>query len=327
MTPRTDETTGESDLPDEGSARDFETAQQELFEAVGVDVRSRFVDVETPRVRTHVFEAGPPDDGPPLLFVHPTDAFGAFCAPLLAHLDGVRTIGFDRPGYGLSDPFVYTEENVRRTVVPSIVGVLDALGIERVDLVGHSMGGYAGIAFALAHPARVRHLVLVGAVPTFPGTRPPLPVRMLTVPLLNRVIRWRQTPDEDGVLDVAEIFGERDAIQAYPAFVRAIAAHERDPESARAGFSEFNALISVRGWRPSVRLRAEELSALRHPTTVIWGDHDPLGTPDEVRDALALLPEARVETVDAGHIPYLAHPERCAQLVLETRNADATPVG
>lgn len=302
------------------ASSDFETAQRALFEEVGLDARSRFVDLEDPPVRTHVFEAGPSNGEPPLVFVHGTAAFGAFLAPLMAHVDGVRTIAFDRPGYGLSDGFVYTEGNFRRTVVDQLEGVLDGLGIEQVDLVGHSAGGYTSIAFALARPERVRRLILVGAVPAFPGTRPPVPIRLSTAPVLGRLLRRMQKSGEEGVLEIAEVFGERESIRRHPAFIRAIAAHERDPESAEAGRSEFKALTSVGGWRASIRIREDELRNLRQPTTIVWGDGDPLGGPDDVRDGIDAIPNVRLETVDAGHIPYLAHPELCARRIREARD-------
>ncbi|WP_436924917.1 alpha/beta fold hydrolase [Halosimplex amylolyticum] len=319
---RTSMNTGDETQSRGAETTDFETAQRRLFEAYGLEPRSRFVDIEKPRVRTHVLETGTAGGDTPLLFVHGTAAFGAFFAPLMGHLGDARMIAFDRPGYGLSDPFVYTKENLQRTVVDILKGILDALGIERVDLVGHSMGGHTGILFGLAHPDKVRRLFLVGSVPAFPGTRPPVPLRLLTVPGLNRLLRRLQKPGEEGVLDIAEIFGERETITDHPAFIRAIAAHEADPKAAEAGFSEFNALFSVRGWHPSVRIGKDELRDLQPPTTVIWGDHDTLGGPDNVRDAIELIPDVRFESVDAGHIPYLAHPEQCAQLIREGRGVD-----
>jgi pimeloyl-ACP methyl ester carboxylesterase len=287
---------------------------------VGIDPQSQFVELETPRVLTHVLEAGSPDDEPPLVFVHGSAAFGAFLAPLMAQFDGVGLIAFDRPGYGLSDPFVYTEGNLRRTVVDVLEGVLDELEIDRVDLVGHSMGGHASILFALEHPDRVGRIATLGAIPGFPGTRLPFPLRLLTVPLLNRLVQRMQKSGEAGVLDVAAIFGEREAIQGHPAFIRAIAAADADPKSAKAGISEFDALGSILGWHSSARIEEDELRNLGHPTTVIWGDHDPLGAPGDVRDGVELIPDVRFETVDSGHIPYLAHPERCARLIRETRD-------
>lgn len=324
MTPPTNDG---DDTRHEGSGiDDFETAQGRLFDAYGLAPRSRFIDIEEPRARIHVLETGPADGDTPLVFVHGTAAFGAFFGPLMGHLGGTRLISFDRPGYGLSDPFVYTEETLQRMVVDVLEGVLDELGIEQVDLVGHSMGGYSAILFGLAHPERVRRLFLIGSVPAFPGTRPPVQLRLLTVPGLNRLLRRLQKSGEEGVLDIAEIFGEREAITDHPAFIRAIAAHEADQTAAEAGFSEFNALFSVRGWHPSVRIGTDELRDLQPPTTVIWGDHDTLGGPDDVRDGIELIQDVRFETVDAGHIPYLAHPERCAQLIREGREVDLSNV-
>ena len=312
----------ETSATESSTATDFESAQRDLFEAVGLDARSRFVDLPTPLGRTHVFEAGPVEETgePPLVFAHGTAAFGAFLAPLMAHLDDARLVAFDRPGYGRSDPFTYTEANVQRTVVDTLVGVLDALDVERVDLVGHSMGGHAGILFALRHPERVRNLFLVGSVPAFPGTTPPLPLRLMTAPLLGSLLQRFQKSGEEGVLDIAAVFGERDTIPAHPALIRAIAAHEADPKAAAAGRSEFAALFSVRGWHPSIRLREADLRRIQHPTTVVWGDHDTLGGPDDVRASVDAMPNARLETVDAGHIPFLAHLDRCAQLVREGRD-------
>ena len=302
-----------------GGRRDeaFEAAQRDLFESVGLDARSRFLEIETPSVRTHVLEAGPsPKAGDtPTVFVHGTAAFGAFMAPLMAHLDDVPVVAFDRPGYGLSDGFAYTEANLRVTVVDALDGVLDGLEFDRVDLVGHSAGGYTSILYALANPDRVRRLTLVGGVPTFPGTRPPLPFRLMTAPGLGRLLKRLQKPGEEGVLDFAELFGEREAIQRYPALVRAIAAQQATPERAAAGTSEFEALLSVRGWREPNRLREAELSELSVPTLVVWGEGDTLGGPDDVRRGVDAIPEARLERVPAAHAPFFDLPERCAELV------------
>ena len=310
--------------PDEADDRrtpaDFRTAQENLFAAVGLDAESRFLELETPPVGTQVFESGPADGDPPMVFVHGSDGFGAFLAPLMAQFDDVHVVGFDRPGYGLSEPYAYAEGDFRGTVVDVVEQVVDDVGADRVDLVGHSMGAHTSIQYALRRPERVRRLVTVGAIPGFPGTAPPIQVRLLTVPVFGRLILRLQQPSREAVLDVAEIFGEREAMQDHPAFVDAIAAHVA--ESAETGFTEFNAVGSIRGWRPSIRLGEDELAALEPPTLVVWGDRDPLGTPDDVRDGVATIPDVRFETVDAGHIPYLAHAERIARFVEEHRGTE-----
>jgi len=302
---------------------DFERAEHALFESVGLQPESRFVDVETPGVRTHVLTSGRFDDEPPLVFVHGTGAFGAFFAPLMARFEDAGWIAFDRPGYGRSGPFRYSERTIRRTVLDVLEGVLDSHGCDRIDLVGHSMGGHTSLLFAGVFPERVRNVFVVGSVPGFPGTRPPIPIRVLTAPLLGRVVRRLQKPGVAGVLDIAEVFGEREAIRKYPAVVRAMAAHEATPKSSLAGYSEFRSLVSplsLSGWSRPNRITPAELRRVRAPVTVVWGGSDTLGKPDDVRESVAQLRNARFEAVDAGHIPFLAHPDRCAQLIREARS-------
>ncbi|MFC6812084.1 alpha/beta fold hydrolase [Natrialbaceae archaeon GCM10025810] len=320
MTTPTEDNIETTSTPREGRAtRDFETAQRRLFEGTDLHTQSRFINLENPRVRTHVFESGPIDDDPPLVFVHGGMLFGAFFAPLMAQFDDTRMIAFDRPGYGLSDRFVYTKGNIRQNASDVIGGVLDELGIERADLVGQSGGGYASIQFALAHPERVRRLILIGAVANFPGTPLPVPFRLMTVPLLNHLLQRLQKPGEEGVLDFLELVGEREAIQRYPALIRAMAAHQDVIQARGAGMSELKAHFSIRGWRASSRIREEELRNIQQPTLAIWGTNDPFGTPEEVRDSIDLIPDVRLETMDSGHAVFLRYPERCAQLIHEMR--------
>lgn len=306
---------------------EFETAQRRLFDAVGLDPRSRFVDLTDPRARIHVFERGRSGAYPPLLFVHGTGTFGAFMAPLMAQFDDARTVAFDRPGYGLSDPFRYSARTFVGVLVDGMAALVDALGVDRVDIVGHSMGGHAAIRFAIDRPERVRRLVTVGAVPGFPGTSVPLPYRLLTVPLANRLLIRLQRSGEEGVLDLAEVFGERDAIVDHPKLVRAIAAHEADPAATEATVSEIGAFGTIRGWRSSFRLGPAQLGELRRPTLLIWGRHDPLGGPADVRAGVDSIPDARFEAVDAGHMPFLAHAAWCADRIREHRRADPTGDG
>lgn len=301
--------------PDGGGPAAFETAQRRLFEAVGLEPDSRFV--STSFGQLHVLDNGPTGSEPPLVFVHGTAAFGAFLAPLLAQFDDVRVLTFDRPGYGLSDDHRYDAASITRTVVTALVDVLDALNVDQINLVGHSMGGHTAVRFTLEHPERVRRLSLIGAVVGVPGTSPMLPIRLLTVPGLGRVLRSRQQPGEDAVLDIAEIFGEREAIKKHPALIQAIAAHESDPERAAAGVSEFGAVTSLFGWRSPIRLRVEALRAIQPPTTVLWGDGDPLGGPEAVREGMEEIPDVRFESVEAGHFPFLRHAERCAEQIRE----------
>lgn len=320
MATPTDQTTETPDSTPRAMAKaDFETAQQRVFEETGIDPQSRFIDLTAPRVQIHVLELHGLDEEPPLLFLHGAGGFGAFFAPLMAYLDGTPMLAIDRPGGGLSDDFVYTTENHRRTAGDVIEGLLNELGIEQVDLVGSSTGGYWGIVFALTHPHRVRRLIPLGGVPTFPGTRPPFSLRLLTVPGLDRVFSRLQKPSEENVVKFMAMAGEGETVQQYPALIAAKVANDRIPRPASVGTSEFKSLLTIRGWRGATRLQEDELRTVRHSPLFIWGENDFLGTPNDVRKGIELIPDARLETFDAGHGPYLGYPEECARLIRKVR--------
>lgn len=320
MVPPSKEDTQPPDSPSEDAeVGDFETAQRDVFEEAEIDVRSLFVDIANPRVRTHVLQAGDPNDEPPVMLVHGTTWFGAYFAPLMAELDGTRMLAIDRPGWGLSGGFEYTVANHRQTASDVLRAVLDELDIEQVDLVGNSTGGYWSIVFALAHPDRVRRLILLGGVATLPGAQTPLPLRLLRVPGLNWLLSRLQEPSEEAVVKQMERVGDGDAIRQYPALIRAKVVHDRTPRSIDVGPRELRTMITVRGWRSTIRLREEELRNLQQPSMFIWGEHDWFGGPDQVRETVETIPEARLEVLDAGHGPWFGHPGTCAELIQEMR--------
>lgn len=87
---------------------------------------------------------------------------------------GYRVILLDCPGWSKSDPIVNTgsrsDLNAR-----ALKGALDALGIDKVHLIGNSMGAHSTVAFALANPERVGKLVLMGGGTGGPSQFVPMP--------------------------------------------------------------------------------------------------------------------------------------------------------
>ncbi|NDZ18815.1 2-hydroxy-6-oxo-6-phenylhexa-2,4-dienoate hydrolase [Variovorax sp. WS11] len=74
---------------------------------------------------------------------------------------GYRVVLMDCPGWSKSDPVVSTgsrsDLNAR-----ALKGLMDAIGLDKVHIIGNSMGGHSAVAFALAYPERVGKLVLMG---------------------------------------------------------------------------------------------------------------------------------------------------------------------
>lgn len=115
-------------------------------------------------LRFHVTEWGP-QDGLPLVTMHGIRGYGeTFAGVAQALQPRHRVIAFDQRGRGDTewDPQrnYYTD-----AYVADLAALVDALGLQRFDLLGHSMGGINAIVYAAAHPGRVERLVVEDAGP------------------------------------------------------------------------------------------------------------------------------------------------------------------
>jgi pimeloyl-ACP methyl ester carboxylesterase len=159
---------------------------------------------------------------------------------------------------------------------------LDAMGAGRVDLVGHSMGGEIAIHMAATAPQRIRRLVLVSAAG--------IP-RVISAPAAGRLAR-----------ELARLrsWGRR-------SFVATIAA-----DSLRAGpFTLYRTLryLLADDVRPLLPL-------IRHPTLLVWGEHDPVTPVADGRVMEATIPDARLVVVpDASHNVMADRPDEFLRIV------------
>ena len=105
-------------------------------------------------------------DGPPVLLVHPLGANEAYWGRLEEQLHGRRLISYCLPGHGgrALAPRGYSIEDL----ADDLGRVMDAAKVERASVVGVSIGGLVGQAFATAHPQRTESLVLVDCVAVYP---------------------------------------------------------------------------------------------------------------------------------------------------------------
>jgi pimeloyl-ACP methyl ester carboxylesterase len=124
----------------------------------------RHLEVEARGVRFHVAEAG---SGDPVLLVHGWPQHW-YCwrklVPLLAA--DRRVICVDLRGLGWSE--VTGGRYDKQTFADDLLAVIDALELERVDLVAHDWGAWAGFLLCLDHPERVAHYVALNMVPPWP---------------------------------------------------------------------------------------------------------------------------------------------------------------
>src|ERR1700760_4262020 len=142
-----------------GRTAAFEQAESRLFDACGVQVTSRRVRLADPSLTVRVLDTG---EGPPLVLVHGSGMSASTWAPLMPHLAPRRLIALDLPGFGLSDPFDYSGRALRQHAVAQLTSLLDALGLDRVPVVGTSLGGMWALSMAVAAPDRTTAVASLG---------------------------------------------------------------------------------------------------------------------------------------------------------------------
>lgn len=223
-----------------------------------------------------------PDSGVPLLLLNGLGANLEMWEPLRGRLDR-RTIAVDLPGTGGSPtpPLPLTIPQDARLVL----GVLDALGVEAVDVLGFSFGGSIALELARLAPQRVRRLVLASTSCGWGG----VPGSPLALALLSNPLRYYS-----------------------PAFFKAVAPAIVGGQGARSQrFLDRQARLraarppTVRGyayhlWAACLWTSLPWLHTLRQPTLLIAGELDQVTPAVNARIMACLLPAATLRTWPGG---------------------------
>jgi pimeloyl-ACP methyl ester carboxylesterase len=122
--------------------------------------------IDTPRIRMHVLFSGP-EDGTPVLFLHGNASSATFWEEIMLKLPaGFRGIAPDLRGYGDTEDKLIDATRGAGDWVDDLLGLMEALGVEKTHVVGHSMGG--AILFDLLPTASDRFLSLTLVNPGSP---------------------------------------------------------------------------------------------------------------------------------------------------------------
>ncbi|KAK6585226.1 hypothetical protein PZA11_001953 [Diplocarpon coronariae] len=102
------------------------------------------------------------------LFIHGLGSSSCFYSTVIPSLSSrTRCVALDTPGSGLSE--LGTQEQNIETIADDAIALLDALDVEEVVVVGHSMGGIVASWLAAEYQARVKGVILLGPVNPAPG--------------------------------------------------------------------------------------------------------------------------------------------------------------
>lgn len=264
------------------------------------DPDSQFITVNG--VQVHYKEAGTGE--PVMILLH---GFGASVfswrevMPLLSRYG--RVVAYDRPAFGLTQrplPGSWKEENPYGVDgnITLLLGLMDALGIEKAILIGNSAGGRLAVQAALTHPERVSGLVLVDAA-IYTGSRRPFGILQ---PLVY-------TPQMDRL---GPFFARSLAGDQGEAFLQA-AWHDpsRITPEIRAGYRKplHMANWDVALWEftkagSGAEDLAPRLSEISIPTLVISGEDDRIIPPADSIRLASDIPGTRLAVIPAcGHVP------------------------
>ena len=259
------------------------------------DTTPRLVQLATgPRV--NCVHAGDPA-GEPVLLIHGwPDAWFSYSRVMPLLPDALHAVAFDQRGFGDSDrpESGYSIPDM----AADVIALLDALAVERTTLVGHSFGSFVARQAAIAHPERVKALVLIGT--GFAAS--------------NEVTRDLQTSLRDlpdpVTLEFAREFAQSTVYSPVP------------PEFLDRMVAESMKLPSPL-WRLTLDGLVEyddtsQLGQIQTPTLLLWGDRDGLFSRSDQDQFMSAMPSARLKVyAETGHCPNWERPEQVALDIAE----------
>ena len=245
--------------------------------------------------------------GPPVLFIHGFTDTAASWLPVLPFLQRhYRLILPDLRGHGGSSR--PETGYARADLAADLLALIDALGLDRVDLVGHSLGSLVAQTIATTWPERVRRVVLISSTATpEPGAE--------SFDLAGALARLADPIDPDGAFMLTWFDNPNPVEPAFLAAARQQAA--RMP--SRLWRQILAEALDLNGLSAALPRRAA-------PALLIWGGLDPLFGQRHRASLCRALPEASVQVYDnLGHNPFWEAPDAIAAAIAEFLDRPQTP--
>ncbi|MFN3791719.1 alpha/beta fold hydrolase [Massilia sp.] len=219
---------------------------------------------------------------------------------------GYRVILMDCPGWGKSDSIVNTGSRSELNAA-FLKALLDALALERVHIVGNSMGGHSAVAFALAHPERVGKLILMGGGTGGPSLYAPMPTE--GIKQLNAVYR---EPSIENLKRLMNVF-----VYDASAITDALMEQRLANILARRDHLE-NFLASLAANPKQFTDYGPRLGEIKAKTLVIWGRDDRFVAMDTGLKLIAGIPDAQLHVFNrCGHWVQWEHADAFNRMVLD----------
>jgi pimeloyl-ACP methyl ester carboxylesterase len=288
------------DVPEGGSAS---------VPVAGVQERT----LELAGVETRLLESGNPDSRTAVVFLHGSPGSGADWATFMPQVAGpnARAVAFDLPGYGHAEE-IWGISGGLDAATDYLGQALDQLGIRRVHLVAHDVGGAVAMEWAARHPKRLRSTTLIDTglmlgykhhqlaqISRTPDGGEAFWLQ-LTRPFFHAGMQQGQTPQRPLPFDfVDRLYDDLDRETRCAIITLYRAATEEEINA----FAEHQAEVLAR-WPD-------------RPALVIWGANDPYLPAEMAHRQREGFPSAQIEIFeDSGHWPFADNPERTRDLLV-----------
>ncbi len=219
---------------------------------------------------------------------------------------GFRVILLDCPGWGKSDTIVSTSSRSDLNAT-ALKGMMDALDIEKVHILGNSMGGHSAVAFALRYPERVKKLILMGGGTGGASLFTPMPAE--GIKRLNKLYREPTIENLKEMMDIF-VFDTSDLTEElFQTRLNNILANQDHlinfVKSLEANPKQF----------PDFSPRLGEISA---ETLVVWGRQDRFVPMDTGLRLMAGIPKAQLHLFNqCGHWVQWEHADTFNRLTID----------
>lgn len=272
-------------------------------------------------VKTHFIEAG---EGEAIILLHGGTGTGesawSYTVPGLA--ERFRAIGLDQIGFGHTDKPTIDSFQMQ---VDHLAGFVDAMGFERVGVVGQSTGGYIAAKYACDYPERVFGLAMFNTSTVSHSmnirlTEPSEGMRVM------RGVDWTDRASLKGSFDVIlhnksritdELVDYKLAIQKLPGWT-----------AARKARDDYRAGIDKDPNKWQLFNLVDRLPNLTVPSTLLWGVEDRFAPVELGRRLHEVLPRTEYhEVANGSHHCFVDVPEVCNDLLLRFFSAAVSAAG
>jgi pimeloyl-ACP methyl ester carboxylesterase len=253
--------------------------------------------------------------GPAILLIHGIGDNSTTWATVQAKLaQRFTVIAVDLLGHGQSDkPRADYSAAAYANGMRDLLAVLD---IERVTVIGHSLGGGVAMQFAYQFPQLVDRLVLVGAGGVTKDVN--IVLRLASLPMGSEALALLRLPLMLPAVQIAgrtfgTVFGSTGLGRNLPDVLR-IMADLPEPMASSAFSRTLRAVVDWRGQIVTMLDRCYLTESI--PVQIIWGTQDVVVPVSHARMAHAAIPGSRLEIFErSGHFPFHDDPDRFIEVV------------